>query len=307
MGSCASTLRAIGVAGVGVSQPVAAAVFPARRKAGGINTGAAIRNLEAGPMTVTCQLMRKGAVLEETEIPLAANGQAATFIDELFETDTSDFVGVVRCGAADDGRFTGVALEMDPGNRIFTTLPLIPFRDDHFAQGNPVPLVRDLIRPRFASAGLQGGEGGQSPSLFLRSRCRACPRARCGGRTSSATGCPQKKFVEKNRTRGIAPNSAPNRSAGMRAGLRRAEPPRGCGRLNRRVQAQGERHLAGAGVHGGAKGTSHTRARSGRPGSLAYSSGNHTVSSVPTADFPAGTCPSAMLQPSSGECQGDVR
>ena len=117
---------AIGVAGVGVSQPVAAAVFPARRKAGGINTGAAIRNLEAGPMTVTCQLMRKGAVLEETEIPLAANGQAATFIDELFETDTSDFVGVVRCGAADDGRFTGVALEMDPGNRIFTTLPLIP-------------------------------------------------------------------------------------------------------------------------------------------------------------------------------------
>ena len=117
---------AIGVAGVGVSQPVPAAVFPARRKAGGINTGAAIRNLEAGPMTVTCQLMRKGAVLEETEIPLAANGQAAKFIDEMFETDTSDFVGVVRCSAPDEGRFTGVALEMDPGNRIFTTLPVIP-------------------------------------------------------------------------------------------------------------------------------------------------------------------------------------
>ena len=32
----------IGVAGVGASQPVPAAVFPARRQAGGINTGAAI-------------------------------------------------------------------------------------------------------------------------------------------------------------------------------------------------------------------------------------------------------------------------
>ena len=117
---------AIGVAGVGVSQPVPAAVFPARRQTGGINTGAAIRNLEADPMTLTCQLMRKGAVLEEREIPLAANGQVAKFIDEMFETDTSDFVGAVRCGTPGEGRFTGVALEMDPGNRIFTTLPLIP-------------------------------------------------------------------------------------------------------------------------------------------------------------------------------------
>ena len=117
---------AVGVAGVGVSQPVPAAVFPARRQAGGINTGAAIRNLEADPMTLTCQLMRKGAVLEETDVPLAANGQAAKFIDQMFETDTSDFVGAVRCSSPGEGRFTGVALEMDPGNRIFTTLPLIP-------------------------------------------------------------------------------------------------------------------------------------------------------------------------------------
>ena len=34
----------------------------------------------------------------ETEIPLAANGQAAQFIHEMFPgTDTSDFVGSVRC------------------------------------------------------------------------------------------------------------------------------------------------------------------------------------------------------------------
>ena len=120
------SLPSIGVAGVGASQSVPAAVFPARRQGGGINTGAAIRNLEPDPMTLTCQLMRKGAVLEEKEIPLPGNGQIAKFIDEMFETDTSDFVGVVRCSAPDEGRFTGVALEMDPGNRIFTTLPVIP-------------------------------------------------------------------------------------------------------------------------------------------------------------------------------------
>ena len=88
----------VGVAGVGASQAVTAAVFPARRQMDGINTGAALRNLETEAMTVTCQLMQKGTVLEETEIELAANGQTARFIDELFtETDTSDFMGTVHC------------------------------------------------------------------------------------------------------------------------------------------------------------------------------------------------------------------
>ena len=120
-------IPAIGVAGVGASQPMPAGVFPARRQVGGINTGAAIRNLEAEAMTVTCQLMQKGAVLEEAEIELAAHGQTAQFIDELFtETDTSDFMGTVHCHAPDAGQFTGIALEMDAGNRIFTTLPVIP-------------------------------------------------------------------------------------------------------------------------------------------------------------------------------------
>ena len=117
----------VGVAGVGASDPVTAAVFPARRQMDGINTGAALRNLETEAMTVTCQLMQKGTVLEETEIELAANGQTARFIDELFtETDTSDFMGTVHCHAPDEGQFTGVALEMDTRNRIFTTLPVIP-------------------------------------------------------------------------------------------------------------------------------------------------------------------------------------
>ena len=118
-------LPGIGVAGVGASQPVRDALFPARRQAGGIRTAAAIRNLGEEAMEVSCQLMSGGIVLEEVAIPLEANGQDARFIEEVFtRTDTSDFVGLVRCTAP--GRFTGVAVELDDGNRIFTTLPVVP-------------------------------------------------------------------------------------------------------------------------------------------------------------------------------------
>ena len=118
-------LPGIGVAGVGASQPVSDAIFPARRQAGGISTAAAIHNLGAEAMAVSCRLMKEGVVLEEVDIPLAANGQDARFIEEVFTgTDTSDFAGSVRCTAP--GRFTGVAVELDAGNRIFTTLPVVP-------------------------------------------------------------------------------------------------------------------------------------------------------------------------------------
>ena len=79
-------------------------------------------------MVVSCQLMKDGAVLEEEEIPLEANGQEARYIEEMFtSTDTSDFVGSVRCTAPPgEGMFTGVAVELDAGNQIFTTLPVLP-------------------------------------------------------------------------------------------------------------------------------------------------------------------------------------
>ena len=115
----------IGVAEVGTSQPVRDALFPARRQAGGISTAAAIHNTEEEAMGVSCRLMKEGAVLEKVEIPLEANGQEASFIEEMFTaTDTSDFVGLVRCTAP--GLFTGVAVELDAVNRIFTTLPVVP-------------------------------------------------------------------------------------------------------------------------------------------------------------------------------------
>ena len=120
-------LPGIGVAGVGASQPVRDAIFPARRQADGISTAAAIHNLREEAMEVSCQLMSGGIVLEEAEIPLEANGQEARYIEELFHrTDTSDFVGSVRCTAPGEGAFTGVAVELDASNQIFTTLPVVP-------------------------------------------------------------------------------------------------------------------------------------------------------------------------------------
>ena len=45
----------VGVAGVGASQAVRNAIFPARRRAGGIDTGAALRNLSEKELTLTLQ------------------------------------------------------------------------------------------------------------------------------------------------------------------------------------------------------------------------------------------------------------
>ena len=120
-------LPGIGVAGVGASSSVRDALFPVRRQADGISTAAAIHNLGEEAMGVSCQLMQGGIVLEEAEIDLEANGQEARYIEEWFTgTDTSDFVGLVRCTAPEEGMFTGVAVELDAGNRIFTTLPVVP-------------------------------------------------------------------------------------------------------------------------------------------------------------------------------------
>ena len=79
-------------------------------------------------MVVSCRLMEDGAVLEEVETYLEANGQDAQFIEQMFtNADTSDCVGSVRCTAPPgEGMFTGVAVKLDADNRIFTTLPVIP-------------------------------------------------------------------------------------------------------------------------------------------------------------------------------------
>ena len=121
----------VGVTGVGAGPAVVDALFPARRREGGIRTAAALRNLGEEAMDLTCRLMSGGEVLEETTISLEPNGQTSWFIEEEFTaTDTTDFAGTVRCTAPGEGseekRFTGLAVEVDAANRIFTTLPVVP-------------------------------------------------------------------------------------------------------------------------------------------------------------------------------------
>ena len=112
---------------MGASPPVSDTIFPVRRQEGGITTGVAVHNLEEEAMDVSCRLMSGGVLLEEVEIPLEANGQTSWLLDQAFPAaDTSDLVGSVHCDAPGRRRFSAVALEVDPGTRIFTTLPVFP-------------------------------------------------------------------------------------------------------------------------------------------------------------------------------------
>ena len=74
--------------------------------------------------------MKEGTVLEEVAIPLAANGQEAQCLEEMFTFISADmlgFVGSLRCTAPPgEAMFAGVAVELDEGNRILTTLPVVP-------------------------------------------------------------------------------------------------------------------------------------------------------------------------------------
>ena len=117
----------VGVTGVGASPPVWDVLFPARRQEGGIRTAASLHNLGEEAVGVNCRLMSGGVALEEVEIPLEANGQASWFIEEAFPTtDTSNFLGSVRCTVPDSRRFTAIAIETDGAQRIYTTLPVVP-------------------------------------------------------------------------------------------------------------------------------------------------------------------------------------
>ena len=132
-------LTGVGVAGVGASPTVRDAIFPARRMAGGINTGAAFRNLSESGQTLTCRLMKGGEMIgEDTPVELPANGQDAKFIHEMFGDElTSDFTGSVRCMAPEgEQEFTAVALELDTSNGVFTTLPVVPVAMDGSGSGN---------------------------------------------------------------------------------------------------------------------------------------------------------------------------
>ena len=117
----------IGEAVVGASPPLSDAIFAVRRREEGITTGVALHNLESSPGLVHCDLMQEGVLRDAASFPLEANGQTSWLIGQAFPAaDTSEFVGSVRCDAVGEGRFSAVALEMDPATRTFTTLPVFP-------------------------------------------------------------------------------------------------------------------------------------------------------------------------------------
>ena len=97
-------LPGIGEAVVGVSTPIGDAIFPVRRREGGITTGVAIHNLESSSELVRCELLREGVLLDSVSIPLGPNGQTSWTIDEAFPAaDTSEFAGSVRLHRSRNG------------------------------------------------------------------------------------------------------------------------------------------------------------------------------------------------------------
>ena len=138
---------------VGAATPIGDAVVPVRRQQGGITTGVTIHNLRDEAMEVRCGLMSGGAALEEIAVPLEANGQTSWMIEQAFTAaDTSDFAGSVRCTAPAGGLFTAVALEMDAGSRIFTTVPFLEVSGEgearalHFTHfGNGGGITSELV------------------------------------------------------------------------------------------------------------------------------------------------------------------
>ena len=122
-------LPGIGVAGVGASQPVSDAIVPVRRQEDGdqhggcdpqpgIESGAGALRLDAGG--------RAARRSPRASLWRPTGRRPGSSTRQFPAADTSDFAGSVRCDAVGEGRFSAVALEMDPGNRIFTTLPVVP-------------------------------------------------------------------------------------------------------------------------------------------------------------------------------------
>ena len=61
--------------------------------------------------------------------PIVVESTTEDYEEVFTTTDTSDFWG--RCAAPrpGEGMFTGLAVEVDAANRIFTTLPVVPVEE----------------------------------------------------------------------------------------------------------------------------------------------------------------------------------
>lgn len=119
-------LPGFGVAGVGESRPLRGFIIPVRRRAGGINTGVAIRNVTSKNVNVILRLRRGTQEVATTRINnFPAGGHQARFIDQLFSAvNTDNFVGTMIVQVEGDGEVAGTALELGTGPGQFTALPV---------------------------------------------------------------------------------------------------------------------------------------------------------------------------------------
>ncbi|MEE8162023.1 MAG: hypothetical protein V3T61_10345, partial [Acidobacteriota bacterium] len=121
-------ITGVGVAGVEASQVLTSAIAPVRRT-GTLSSGVAIRNTGTSTIQVTLELKDESGNVVEGGIPenpttLAGNGQIAAFIEQFFSNaQTTTFTGTI-CVTAQSGQISVIALELDPANNVFTTLPV---------------------------------------------------------------------------------------------------------------------------------------------------------------------------------------
>lgn len=127
---------ALGVAGVGNSEPLTGFRAPAENRSGDqfIRTGVAVMNLDAEEKTLQARLIG----LDGTEVgtgtvtgdPLAGNGHLARFIDEFMwdepVPDLTDFQGVLEVTPS-HGRVAATVLRISSGNNM-ASLPVAPMQ-----------------------------------------------------------------------------------------------------------------------------------------------------------------------------------
>lgn len=124
------TIPGIGIAGVGESKPLAGFIVPVRRKAGGINTGIAMRNPGDSAVTVKLTLRDRQGQAEGTQTlaNFPAGGHLARFINDLFEkVNTDNFEGTLIAEVT-GGQIAATALELGTAPGEFTTLPVTPLK-----------------------------------------------------------------------------------------------------------------------------------------------------------------------------------
>lgn len=127
---------ALGVAGVGNSEPLAGFRAPAENRSGDqfIRTGVAVMNLDAEEKALQVRLIS----LDGTEVgtgtvtadPLAGNGHLARFIDEFMwdepAPDLTDFQGVLEV-VPSHGQVAATVLRISSGNNM-ASLPVAPMQ-----------------------------------------------------------------------------------------------------------------------------------------------------------------------------------